>query len=245
MQGRSVGFVKGAFLCVMGLSKAVEYMATILVDYENVATTDGLKGAEYLAERDTLIIFYSQCCEKIRAEYIDLIEKSQCELKTYKLVRTGKNALDFYIAAECGFLCANGETQIAIISRDKGFSTVSDFFRVKQEIEGVTMHIAHNIEAALMSLTAPEDAERKRIIKEKSKPLNIEAEQARIKEHRAFVDKIIKAFEGTAYEKKTDNILRLVEECDSKVPRLLYTGSLHAFGREDGRAIYQMLKKVV
>ena len=50
-------------------------MATILVDYENVSTTDGLKGVEYLNEKDTLIIFYSQCCEKIRAEYIEMIEK--------------------------------------------------------------------------------------------------------------------------------------------------------------------------
>ena len=41
-------------------------MATILVDYENVSTIDGLKGVEYLNENDTLIIFYSQCCEKIR-----------------------------------------------------------------------------------------------------------------------------------------------------------------------------------
>ena len=29
------------------------------------------------------------------------------------------------------------------------------------------------------------------------------------------------------------------------LPRLLYTGSLHEFGREDGRVIYQMLKNVV
>ena len=79
-------------------------MATILVDYENVSTSDGLKGVEYLNEKDTLILFYSQCCEKIRAEYIDMIEKSQCEFRTYKLARTGKNALDFYIAVECGIL---------------------------------------------------------------------------------------------------------------------------------------------
>lgn len=220
-------------------------MASILVDYENVSATDGLKGVEYLNEKDTLIIFYSQCCEKIRAEYIELIEKSQCEFKTYKLARTGKNALDFYIAVECGTLSANGEKQISIISKDKGFSAVSDFFRVRQGLENVEVHIAPNVETALLTLTSAEDAERRRIIKEKSKPLNIEAEQARIKEHRVFVEKLVKVFEGTAYEKKTDTILRFVEGRDIKVPRLLYTGSLHEFGREDGRAIYQMLKKVV
>ena len=127
-------------------------MASILVDYENVSATGGLKGVEYLNKKDTLIVFYSQCCEKIRAEYIEMIEK---------------------------------------------------------------------------------------------KSLNIEAEQARIQEHRAFVDKIVKAFEGTAYEKKTDNILRFMEGRDINVPKLLYTGSLHEFGREDGRVIYQMLKQMV
>lgn len=85
----------------------VKTLATILVDYENVCISDGLKGVEYLNEKDTLIIFYSQCCEKIRAEYIDMIEKSQCEFKIYKLAQTGKNALDFYIAAECGCLSAS------------------------------------------------------------------------------------------------------------------------------------------
>ncbi len=39
-------------------------MATILIDYENVSATDGLKGVEYLNESDTLVIFYSQCCVK-------------------------------------------------------------------------------------------------------------------------------------------------------------------------------------
>lgn len=220
-------------------------MATILVDYENVSATDGLKGVEYLNEKDTLIIFYSQCCEKIRAEYIAMIEQSQCKLKTYKLVRTGKNALDFYIAVECGILSSSGERQIAIISKDKGFTAIADFFRIKYEIEDVAIHVAPNIEIALLALTAPEDAERRKSIKEKSKLLNIEAEHARITEHRAFVNKIIKTFEGTVYERKTDIILRFVEERDMKVPRLLYTGSLHEFGREDGRAIYQMLKKVI
>ena len=220
-------------------------MAIILVDYENVSTSDGLKGVEYLNKNDTLIIFYSQCCEKIRAEYIEMIEQSQCEFKTYKLARIGKNALDFYIATECGWLVANGVKQICIISHDKGFSAIVDFFRVKSDNEDVTVHIAGNIEKALLTSNSSEDAERKRLIQKKSKTLNIDSEQARIREHREFVNKIIKTFEGTEYEKKTDNILRFIEKQDTKMPRILYTGSLHEFGREDGRAIYKMLKQVV
>ncbi len=219
-------------------------LATILVDYENVYTSDGLKGVEYLNENDTLIIFYSQCCEKIRAEYIDMIEKSQCEFKIYKLAQTGKNALDFYIAAECGCLSASGENQISIISKDKGFLAIADFFRIKSEIENVTVHVAPNVEKAILSLSASQDIERKGLIKEKSRTLNIDSEQARIKEYRKFVRKIVKAFEGTEYEKKTDSILKFIEQQDTKTLRILYTGSLHEFGREEGRAIYRLLKKV-
>ena len=64
-------------------------------------------------------------------------------------------------------------------------------------------------------------------------------------EYRAFVEKITNAFEGTEYEKQTDKIIRFIEERDAKTPRVLYTGSMHEFGREDGRAIYQVLKQVV
>ena len=220
-------------------------LAAILVDYENVSSTDGLKGVKYLNENDMLIVFYSQCCEKIRAEYIELIEKSQCEFKAYKLVQTGKNALDFYIAAECGFLSLKGEKQICIISRDKGFTAVLDFFHIKSEMEDVTVYLAPNVESALLMLNASEDAERNRLIKEKSKGLSIDAEQARIKEHREFAEKIRNTFKGTEYEKKINSILQFIEACDIKTPKLLYTRSLHQFGRKDGREIYQMLKEVV
>lgn len=217
-------------------------VATILVDYENVSAADGLKGVEYLNEKDTLIIFYSQCCENIRAEYVEMIEKSQCEFRTYKLVRTGKNALDFYIAVECGFLYTRGETQIVIISKDKGFGAISDYFGINAELEGITVRIAPNIEKALLALNESSDNGRKILIKEKSKMLNIDAEQARIKAHREVAMKIGKIFEGTAYEKQINKILQLVGDKDTKSLKFLYTSSLHEFGREDGRAIYQMLK---
>lgn len=219
-------------------------MATILVDYENVCMSDGLKGVEYLTKNDTLIIFYSQCCEKIRAEYIDSIERSQCDFKIYKLVRSGKNALDFYIATECGSLCQKGETQIVIISKDKGFSAIPDFLHVNDNLDKCMVVIASNIENGLTLLNDPEDVERRRIIKEKTRQLNITSEQARLQANKEFVYKVHKAFEGTEYENSIDRILEFLKERKDTSPKVLYIGSMQRFGRDDGRAIYRRIKEM-
>ena len=50
---------------------------------------------------------------------IQEIKESGCEFRVIKLKGTGKNALDFYIAAECGIISERGENEIAIISNDK------------------------------------------------------------------------------------------------------------------------------
>lgn len=104
-------------------------MPTILVDYENVNGSNGLKGVDVLDKDDTLIIFYSGSCSKIRYDYMQQIKQSGCEFRIIKLKGKGKNALDFYIAAECGIISERGERQVAIISNDKGFQAVIDFLQ--------------------------------------------------------------------------------------------------------------------
>lgn len=49
--------------------QGVIIMPTILVDYENVKGSNGLKGTDVLCRDDTLIIFYSKNCGKIRYDY--------------------------------------------------------------------------------------------------------------------------------------------------------------------------------
>ena len=220
-------------------------MATILVDYENVYAANGLKGVEYLNASDTLYIFYSQNCGKIRCDYMEAIEKTGCAFKTYKLVKAGKNALDFYIASECGSLSQKGETQIAIVSNDKGFSAVSDFFRIKENAEATTVVTASNIEAALIALNDTNDAERRKTLQQKTKMLDLAASQAKMEERRRFREKLKEALTDTGYEHMYLKILSYIEENRESTPKVLYTGSLHQFGRADGVQIYQILKKVV
>ena len=96
-----------------------------LVDYENVHYA-GLRGVDFLNEYDKLTIFYSDKCPNIIKRDLDTIKSSGCPLDTCRLLHHGKNALDFYIAVECGVLGFRGENQISIISKDKGFAKVGE-----------------------------------------------------------------------------------------------------------------------
>lgn len=220
-------------------------MAAILIDYENVGAKNGLDGVEFLNSNDKMFIFYSNAYEKIRAEYIRTIEKSGCEFRIHKLLNARNNALDFYIATECGVLFRDGETQIAIISNDKGFASIIDFFKVRQVAEDMKVVLAPNIETGIMSLNSPTDANRRKLIAENSESLNLSVEYARIEERNKLRNAIVQAFVDTPYVEKAAQIIEYVEENREKKGRALYTSALHSFGRTSGTDIYKILKTVV
>lgn len=219
-----------------------DVMATILVDYENVCTINGLAGVQYLSPDDTLYIYYSASCEKIRAEYIRAIERSKCHFFVYKLKTARKNALDFYIASETGSLLERGETKIGLISRDKGFESICDYLRIRSR-NRLTVVTAVNIENALIALN--DNSDRCNQILRDTEQLNVGTEHARINENRLFRRKIIDALTGTEYESMTNEILDYIETNRKGQPKTIYTGSLHHFGRSAGTEIYKILKSVI
>lgn len=220
-------------------------MATILVDYENVQGTKGLKGVEYLTEGDHLLVFYSTACMKIATEYMDPIKESGCEFSIYKLKRPSKNALDFYIATEAGRLSALGDTQIAIITRDKGFESISDFFSVNEELRSTRLVVCEDIEHGLERLNDPKDVERRKLIRQKMQTVDLEVEYGRIQEANAVRDKLTQLLQDTKYKPMTDNIVKFFSDNKNETSKKLYTGTLHEFGLKDGVAIYRLLKDVV
>lgn len=217
-------------------------MATILVDYENVNGTNGLKGADALSPEDTLMIFYSNCCGKIRYDYMQDIKESGCEFHIVKLKGAGKNALDFYIAAECGVISERGERRIAIISNDKGFQAVIDFFCVNRDTARVQIVKAGNIETAITLFSFPEEAGRRAFLQRRMSTLDLAAECARLEERNAMRKEIQNILQGTQYEEKTTEIIDFITAKVKKGKKALYTGSLHTFGRRDGTEIYQLLR---
>ena len=220
-------------------------MATILVDYENVSGTQGLKGVEYLNEGDHLVIFYSFACMKIAAEYMDPIRESGCEFTIYKLKTTRKNALDFYIATEAGRLSALGNNQIALITKDKGFDSISDFFSVNEALKSTRLVVSESIEHGLEKLSDPGDIERRKAIRQKMQTVDLEVEYGRIQEKNAVKAKITQLLKDTEYMPMADNIIRFFSNNKEETSKKIYTGSLHEFGLKDGVAIYRILKDVV
>ncbi|MBE5861195.1 MAG: hypothetical protein E7301_13885 [Butyrivibrio sp.] len=220
-------------------------MATILVDYENVNGSKGLKGVEYLNENDHLIVFYSPSCMKMSMEYMDPIKKSGCEFSIYKLRRTGKNALDFYVATEAGRLSAKGEDQIVLVSRDKGFEYITDYFMVNTDLRGVRIIVSEDVEHGLEKLTDPDGAARRQLIRNKMRTIDLEVEYGRMQEANAIKDKISQLLQDTKYMPMTDNIIKFFSNNKKETSKNLYTGSLHEFGLRDGVEIYRLLKDVV
>ena len=186
-------------------------MAAILVDYENVNGSNGLKGADALCADDTLIIFYSNCCGKIRCDYLQDIKDSGCEFRVVKLKGSGKNALDFYIAAECGIISERGEKKIGIISNDKGFQAVIDFFCVNRDAAKPQVVKAGNIENAFTLFNSSRDIWRRKMLQNRMSTLDLAAECARIEERNKMRKELEGILEGTEYEERTAEIIDFME----------------------------------
>ncbi len=216
-------------------------MAIIMIDYENRGI-ESLKGIHHLNCQDSLYIFYSDCCRKIHAEYMKLIFDTGCDFQICKLKNTGKNALDFYIATKLGAIFGQGyEGEIAIISKDKGYRALIDFWK---QNEGMKRNVvlAPDIETGLSLLSMPEDKERRVWIQNCMKQLDLGEEYAKYEQRKAFRSKLESVFLQTKYESMTEQIMMLLDEINLSQKKMLYLGAIKSFGREDGRVIYQALK---
>lgn len=217
-------------------------MASVLVDYENVVGKCGLKGVEHLNSEDRLYLFYSGVCDTMRTEYMESIKSSGCDFNICKLRNPRKNALDYYIASQCGILCQQGETQIVIVSGDNGFKSVSDFVDINYG-KRINVICAKNVEDGLLRLQG--GSERQKKLLARSKMVDISLEHAKYSTERRMKERLRMAFKDTPYEDMISEIFQYTEDNINSNPAELYRGSLHLFGREAGTGIYHILRTVV
>ncbi|MCD8131414.1 MAG: PIN domain-containing protein [Lachnospiraceae bacterium] len=208
-----------------------------LIDYENVREA-GLDGTEYLCNTDGLAIFYSQACEKISRRAMDLILKSGCLFQTYRLQKVSKNALDFYITSRTGELLGAGYSgKIIIVSRDKGYQAVRDYWEKNGRAGRVLLKASVREGIA----ASGESSARRKQIAAESEQVSIAGEYEKYQERKRIVSRMEELFRGTEYEDAVMKICELTEE--KKNPKELYLGSLRKFGRTDGTKIYRYLKR--
>lgn len=104
-------------------------MSIYLVDFENV-TSEGLSGVSKLSEEDKVILFYSTKANKISMPIHVEMSKSLASFEYKEVLVGGKNALDYQLSTYLGYLIGQKEdTNYYIVSKDKGYEYLSDFWK--------------------------------------------------------------------------------------------------------------------
>ena len=130
-------------------------MAVYLIDFENV-TSAGISGIQRLSKEDKVYIFYTVNAANMSfAAHMNLLS-SPAEVIYYNVTSGGKNALDFQLSSFLGYLISSGEDKdFYIISNDKGYDHVKNFWERSGIAEGVTIHSAPSINRSLIPIEKP------------------------------------------------------------------------------------------
>ena len=161
-----------------------------------------------------------------------------CEIDICKLFKTGKNGLDFYIACRISELLGEGyNAGLVIISNDKGYSAVCDYWKHNtRHPVNITLSkdIAHGI------VNSSEISERANVIRTSKQMTGIKREFCKYQENKRVREEILELFKGTDYMAFYDEIIDIVQGNNSNKTR--YINSIKRFGREDGLAIYRLIR---
>ena len=104
-------------------------MSYYLVDFENVKK-DGLDGIHKLGKEDKVCIFYSKNADSITFDQHRRLIESKADIEFCKVDVGSKNALDFQLATQLGYLIANQAADTYyIVSKDKGFEILSGYWK--------------------------------------------------------------------------------------------------------------------
>ena len=105
-----------------------------LVDYENVKH-HAFEGMEELRAEDTLIVFYTENANTMPISLFRPLADSPAEVLFFNVACGMPNALDLQLSSYIGFIIGDDpEAECYIISADKGFDFVINFWHDRQKI---------------------------------------------------------------------------------------------------------------
>ena len=139
----------------------------ILIDFENTHAS-GFQGVEYLDENDTLVVYYSDENSAVSKGVVDDLKEKNVHVRMVKLLKQHSNALDMYIASTTGMFLDTGE-KICIVSKDKGYAAVRDFWH---SLRGAEILLGETIEECFLHSVVNDD-ERIRRAKERNQKVQL------------------------------------------------------------------------
>ena len=138
-----------------------------LVDFENTHAS-GFEGYHYLTEQDTLVVYYSDENSALQKGVVEDLKEKAVHVRMVKLLKQHSNALDMYIASTTGMFLDTGE-EICIVSKDKGYAAVRDFWH---SLRGAEILLGETIEECFLHSVANDD-ERIRRAKERNQKVQL------------------------------------------------------------------------
>ena len=138
-----------------------------LVDFENTHAS-GFEGYHYLTEQDTLVVYYSDENSALQKGVVEDLKEKAVHVRMVKLLKQHSNALDMYIASTTGMFLDTGE-KICIVSKDKGYAAVRDFWH---SLRGAEILLGETIEECFLHSVANDD-ERIRRAKERNQKVQL------------------------------------------------------------------------
>lgn len=201
-------------------------MRYYFIDYENVHQS-GLNGIEKLTENDKLIIFYTTNAETLTFSLYEKLILCKAEIQLYKVQCGGKNALDFQLATFLGYILGqNTDIDCHIISNDKGYEYVRNFWKEKN----VKIKISSDIEGNILKLlpavvSAPVVVKKETDFDKVVKPLNLS---------KSDKDALLKIFNDSSSVKDV-----------SKRKQSISNTITQTFGNSKSSKYYQALKPLI
>ena len=138
-----------------------------LVDFENTHAS-GFEGYHYLTDQDTLVVYYSDENSALQKGVVEDLKEKAVHVRMVKLLKQHSNALDMYIASTTGMFLDTGE-KICIVSKDKGYAAVRDFWH---SLRGAEILLGETIEECFLHSVANDD-ERIRRAKERNQKVQL------------------------------------------------------------------------
>ena len=203
-----------------------------LVDYENVGAR-GLNGLKYVGSDSHIRIFISGAANMANEEVRKDILASNACIDTFHCKVSGRNALDFEVAAYVGAVLENAETErVSIISNDGGYKALADY--ASRAGKNAIVYRASTILEAYVAdkegLTEPPYQSKNsisfgKIMKE-------------VRKRQIFEKEICEQLHN--YDDETaEKALELISD---GTPREQYLGLLKLLGREKGTKLYRYVK---